>query len=174
MSTRKTVQLEDFGKELGDFSEHSLEAQKRAVINGIAKSIPDLVAASPVDTGLYAASWGFTETETGAIIGNHAPYAGVVEHGSRPFKAPLGPLLAWAQRVLRNTESKKSGKVLKHTATYSRTDSGEHETTYAPEVWALALYVQKKIAIEGISPKHVMEKTIPKILKNIKSELKRG
>jgi hypothetical protein len=151
--TKRVVDLEDFSRTLGDYSTRHLKDRKRAVMAGIAKSIPDLVAASPVDTGLYAQSWMMTETETSAIIGNSAPYAGIIEYGARPHKPPLGPLLAWAKRV---------------------TGSSSQPPDYEPHVWAIAIAVQKKIEEQGQQPKHILENMIPKIISNIREELKRG
>lgn len=154
----RTVNLADFSKELGDFAKASIQKKREAVAKGLAKSIPDLVAASPVDTGLYAASWDFTVGERSAVIGNYAPYAGVIEYGARPFVPPIGPLLAWAKRVLSGTH----------------VDTGQPETNYSPEVWALAKAVQKKIAARGMEPKHILENMIPKIIENIREEMTRG
>lgn len=156
MSTR-TIKLEDFSSEIGKYANLSAKKKQQAIARGIAKSIPDLVANSPVDTGRYAASWTFTMEEGRAIIGNHAPYAGVIEYGTRPFTPPIGPLLAWAKRVLSGDHS---------------VETGQPETNYSPEVWALAKAVQHKISKYGMEPKHVMERTIPKIVENIKQELK--
>ena len=44
---------------------------------------------------------------------------------------------------------------------------------YSNRVWALAKGTQNKIAKEGIKPRHVMEKLIPKIIANIKAEMER-
>lgn len=160
----KTLQLKDFAKELGDFSNRSLKEQRQAVARGFAKSIPDLVAASPVDTGLYAASWDFTVGEESAIIGNYAPYAGVIEYGARPFTPPIAPLLAWAKRVLTGQKD-DHGKLIQ---------TGQPETDYTPEVWALAKATQHKISEQGMQPRHVMTNMIPKIIENIREELIRG
>lgn len=158
MSQRKIVDLKDFAKEIGVYTDASIRDLRNATARGVARSIPDLVAASPVDTGLYAASWDFTVEEEAVILGNYAPYAGIIEDGARPFTPPLGPLLAWAKRV------KGMG---------GKNDTGQPETNYSPEVWALAKYVQKKIADEGMKPRHVMQNTLPKIMLNIKAEMKR-
>jgi len=123
------------------------------VVSGVAKSIPDLVQASPVDTGLYAASWDFTVEEKSVILGNYAPYAGIIEQGARPFTPPIGPLLAWAKRVLRDRSQPPD---------------------YSPEVWALARGTQNKIAAQGMQPRHILEKTLPKIMQNIKEEVTFG
>lgn len=149
----KVVKIENLSRELKEFSGKTLKENKAAVLSGVLKSIPDLVAASPVDTGQYAASWDFTTTETSVILGNFAPHAPIIEHGARPFTPPIGPLLAWAKRVLK---------------------SSSQPPDYDPEVWKLAKGVQKKIAAEGMQPRNILENMIPKIIENIREELKRG
>ena len=146
----KSVDLNKFSSELGKFAKASIKQKREAVARGLARSIPDLVAASPVDTGLYAASWGMTMTETAGILGNHAPYAGVIEYGARPFTPPIGPLLAWAKRVL---------------------SDDSQPPKYSSRVWALAKSVQKKIEEQGMMPKHILENMIPTIIENIKLEM---
>jgi len=159
MSTRKVVNLKDFSRELGNFAISSLKAKREATAKGIARSIPDLVAASPVDTGLYAASWDFTVSERSAVIGNYAPYSGIIEYGARPFTPPIGPLLAWAKRVLSGAKDEQGRKV----------ETGQ-PGEYSSAVWALAKGTQKKIASVGMAPKHVMENSIPLIIDNIRRE----
>lgn len=146
----KVVKLENFANELRDFTDKTLEQQKAAVASGIAKSIPDLVDASPVDTGLYAQSWAFSIDEEKAIIGNFAPHASIIEEGARPFTPPIGPLLAWAKRVLQDASQPPN---------------------YSERVRALAYGTQKKIAAEGIKPRHILRDMIPTIIQNIKEEL---
>ena len=147
------MKLENFAKELGEFSKAHISEQKAAVTRGIVRSIPDLVAASPVDTGQYANSWDFTEGEKSTILGNFSPHAPIIERGARPFTPPIAPLLAWAKRVLGDPSQPPD---------------------YSPEVWGLARGTQNKISREGMKPKHVLEKMIPTIIENIKEELKRG
>lgn len=149
----KQVKLEDLSKAIKNYTSYSLKKRKQAVIMGIQKSIPDLVAASPVDTGNYAQSWAMNVTETSAIIGNFAPYAGIIENGARPHTPPIGPLLAWAKRVLQ---------------------SSSQPPDYDKEVWALAIGVQKKIEAHGQAPRHILENMIPKIIENIREELQHG
>lgn len=148
----KIVKLENFAKELDDFSKASLEKQQRAVAGGVIASVPNLVANSPVDTGQYAASWDFTIDEKSAILGNYAPHAPIIEKGARPFTPPLAPLLAWAKRVLK---------------------SPSQPPDYDSDVWALARGTQQKIAAVGMQPKNVLENEIPNIIENIKRELNR-
>ena len=148
----KVVSLQNLAKELGAVTEAHLSELKRATALGVAKSIPDLVKNSPVDTGLYAQSWDFTSTEKAVILGNYAPHAAIIEHGARPFTPPIGPLLAWAKRVLRDPSQPPN---------------------YSDRVWALAKGTQKKISLEGMRPKKVMENAIPSIIANIRQEYMR-
>lgn len=148
----KRVKLGDFQRELGDYLDKSLEDQKAAAAMGIAKSIPDLVRASPVDTGLYAQSWAMTETEASIIIGNTAPHAPIIEDGARPFTPPIKPLLEWAKRVLQDPSQPPD---------------------YSDRVWALARGTQNKIAREGMEPKHVLKKALPGIIENIRKEFEK-
>lgn len=166
MSQRKVVDLKNFAKELGVWSNNSIKELRNATARGIERSIPDLVAASPVDTGLYAASWDMTVQETAVILGNYAPYAGVIEYGARPFKPPIGPLLQWAKRVL---QSKSQPLTKQEVASTGKSDLSGYDS----DVWALAISVQKKIEEHGIAPRHIMENAIPGILKRIKEEMQK-
>jgi hypothetical protein len=146
----KVINLSEFAKELGAWSESHIVELKAGALAGVARSIPDLVAASPVDTGLYAQSWNFTETETSVILGNYAPYAPIIEYGSRPgHRVPIQPLLAWAKRVLGDPSQPPN---------------------YSPAVRGLAYGTQKKIFDRGTLPKAVLQNAMPMILENIKKE----
>lgn len=145
----KRVNLSDFSNELGSFSKASLAEQKKAVVAGVARSLPELAATSPVDTGLYAASWDMSVQEQSVIAGNYAPYAGIIEDGARPFIPPIAPLLAWAKRVLQDSSQPPN---------------------YSSRVWALARGTQKKIAAEGMQPRHILQNMIPTIIQNIREE----
>jgi len=148
----KTVNLQDFAKEMGVHNDSQIKSFKKATVLGIAQAIPLLVEKSPVDTGLYAQSWDFTEHENGVILGNYAPYAAIIENGARPFTPPIGPLLQWAKRVLMDSSQPPN---------------------YSNDVWALAKGTQKKISEVGMKPQHIMENAIPEILANIKREYER-
>lgn len=162
----KQVSLKDLAKELKATSTAQQEKLKRATLEGCMESIPMLVERSPVDTGLYAQSWKAEALEdgNGARIGNYAPYAAVIEFGARPGHwVPIKPLLEWAKRVLTNTTvtDKKTGKERK-------VKTGQPESGYSPEVWALAKGTQRAIYQRGIYPKHILENAVPVILDNIK------
>ena len=148
----KTINLGDLSKELKNFSKKHIEDLKAATVMGVVGSIPELVQSSPVDTGLYAQSWDFTVEETKVVLGNYAPHAGIIERGARPFTPPIQPLLAWAKRVLQDPSQPPD---------------------YSSEVWALARGTQAKIAIEGMKPRHVLEKALPGIIARVQMEIDR-
>lgn len=151
MST-KEVDLKDFAKELGVDTKAEIEHFKKSILDGLYASLPMLVENSPVDTGLYAQSWGVSKLEDGAEIGNTAPYAPIIENGARPFTPPIGPLLAWAKRVLQDPSQPPD---------------------YSHQVWALAKSVQKKISERGMFPRHILENATSGILDNIKAAYER-
>ena len=140
------VKVKDFPKVFKKYSEKLGKEMKGIVAKEVVDAIPRLVKKSPVDTGQYANSWMFTPSEEKVILGNHAPHAVVIEFGARPHTPPIGPLLAWAKRVLKD-------------------DSQPPD--YSPQVWALAKSVQTKIEEIGQAPKHILTKEIPEIIKNI-------
>jgi hypothetical protein len=150
--TARRVNLKELSAEIKGFGAATLAKQKKAVVMGLARSIPMLAESSPVDTGLYAQSWDFTVTEDKAILGNFAPHAPIIEYGARPFTPPIAPLLAWAKRVLKD---------------------GSQPPNYSSKVWALAKYTQAKIAREGMQPKAILQNAMPAIFANIKAELER-
>ncbi len=144
----------DYGARLREYVGNVLlPHEKEAVVRGVARSIPDLVAASPVDTGLYAQSWRMTDTEKSVILGNDAPHAPIIEFGARPFSPPIEPLLAWAKRVLGDSSQPPD---------------------YSPEVRSLAWGVKKKIEREGMAPKSILGNMLDKIIDNIIAELRNG
>lgn len=146
------VTLKQLGDRIEGFSEQHLETQRAAVVLGLSRSLPDLARRSPVDTGQYASSWDFTADEKKAIIGNFAPHAPIIEWGARPFTPPLQPLLAWAKRVL---------------------EDPSQPPDYSDAVWGLAIYTQKKIESEGMTPRHILKDSYNMLVSNIEKEFKR-
>lgn len=158
----KVVSLNNLSKELGLNISSRLEEYKKAVLDACLESLPDLIEASPVDTGLYAQSWGVEEGESSVTVGNTAPHAPIIEYGARPFTPPIKPLLDWAKRVL-SGQKDANGKPIK---------TGQPESGYSDEVWALAKGVQKKIAERGMIPRHVLENATPMIMRRIEERLR--
>jgi len=146
----KTIKLSQLASELGIAARDIQEAQRGIVANAIIKEFPNIIKNSPVDTGLFSQSWDLVQTETSMLLGNYAPHASIIEYGARPFTPPIGPLLAWAKRVLQDPSQPPE---------------------YSSDVWGLAKGTQKKISELGMQPKGVMEKAIPKIIDQIKIDI---
>ena len=147
------IDLKDFSRYLGYFSEDHIDFIKKSVVRGVVRSIPELVRNSPVDTGQYASSWDVIHDKKSVTVGNYAPHAPIIEFGARPYRPPLPPLLAWAKRVLGDPSQPPD---------------------YSNQVWALAVYTRNKIEKYGQAPKHIMTKMIPTIIDYIDAELKHG
>lgn len=150
--TRRVLNLSDLADEIKGFGSAHVEDQRAAVMMGLYRSLPMLAMKSPVDTGQYAASWDVQDFGDHAHIGNFAPHAPMIEYGARPFTPPIGPLLAWAKRVLKDPSQPPD---------------------YSPQVWALARGTQNKIRAEGMRPRRVLSDALPDILRNIELEFKR-
>ncbi len=152
MSVVKSVNLEDLGRILKAEPKRQMKEIRLATRTGLLRSIPSLVQNSPVDTGLYASSWQFSETEKTMILGNFAPHAAIIEYGARPFTPPIAPLLEWAKRVL---------------------GDGSQPPDYSPAVRSLAYGTREKIKLQGMKPRNILGKSIPMILDNIRKEFKK-
>jgi len=156
------VSLKDFAKELDKSNQQDIARFKTGVLLGLYRSMPELVKSSPVDTGQYASSWRILPMRDRVVVGNFAPHAPFIEYGVRPMaphKPPIGPLLAWAKRVLEDPVTPRDPN---------------DPNDYSEEVRALAFATQKKISEQGIEPKRVMQNAIPMMMENIKKELERG
>lgn len=148
----KRISLKDFAKsELPELTKRAIEEQRFIVLDSILEALPEIVRISPVDTGLYAQSWSYEISENAITIGNSAPHAPVIELGARKFRPPIAPLLAWAKRVLQDPSQPPE---------------------YSPEVWRLAVGVQKKIELHGMAPRHIMQKGVDIVLDNIVRRLR--
>ena len=148
----KVIGIEHFSRDMRKFIKTRQEEYRKSVIKSVIDYLPDLVKDTPVDTGEMASSWDYEEHSKGVDLGNYAPHSPIVEYGSRPFKPPIRPLLAWAKRVLKDASQPPK---------------------YSSDVWKLAKGTQKKIMKEGMAPKHIMEKTLPKILESIQEDMER-
>jgi hypothetical protein len=144
----KIVELDKFEEELGMFSKQHIENFRMAIIDSISENMRTLVENSPVDTGLYAQSWKMEVLTDMVLVGNTAPYAPMIEFGTRPFTPPLRPLLEWARRVLKRP-------------------------IIDNECYRLAIGIQKKISQQGMVPHHILTNTIDKIMEGIRVRMKK-
>lgn len=147
------VRLKHFGKIWESAFADKRKAMEKGLIEGVLTGQTIVMENSPVDTGLYQASWSTELTGPGiAVLGNTAPHAPIIEYGARPHTPPIGPLLAWAKRVLQDPSQPPN---------------------YSSAVWGLAKGTQRKIAKYGQDPKNVLTNAIPLIEEAIKREIKR-
>lgn len=140
MSTRITIP--EFARRVRDLGGE----MKTAVQMGMVKAAQRLDAimleeidhAEPfpaVDRGILRASRFVKTSASGTItVGVEAPHWPYINKGTRPFWAPIGPLIDWVRRKGLATEES--------------------------EVRSIAYAVQHKIATEGIKPRNIQAKAI--------------
>lgn len=153
MAIKKVSLNEYLQKEIPALKKLTLDKQREIILDEIAKELVELVKKSPVDTGLFAQSWEMVATDSQVSLGNSAPYAKIIEMGARPFTPPIGPLLAWAKRVLQDPSQPPQ---------------------YSTEVRNLAYGVQKKIAQFGMKPHRLLEQSIEAIMDRVAERVRRG
>ncbi len=147
------VKIDEFDKAWDKATDEMRRTMHKGLVSGTLKGQKIVMENSPVDTGLYQASWRVIEMAFGHVqLGNTAPHAPAIEFGARPHTPPIGPLLAWAKRVLQDPSAPPG---------------------YSDAVWSLAKGTQNKIAQFGQEPKHVLTNAIPKIRDEIIREIKR-
>ena len=142
MAVVKTIQLKEFVKQFKDrkFLMNQMELVYKSVYEACLKSVKPMAERSPVDTGLYASAWETRKINKHEIqFGNTAPYADMVEKGSRPFKPPFQPILEWSARQMKTTPDD-------------------------PKARRMAWRVVKKIEREGIDPKNVLELGLEEVI----------
>lgn len=122
---------------------------RSAAQRGVGVVVEEIDKAEPypaVNTGSLRQSARARNTPTGASLDVDAPHAAPINNGCRPFHPPLGPLVVWAVRKFGVTES---------------------------EAWGIAKSVAKKIATEGIEPRHFFEKAMARMGPIIDEEVTR-
>lgn len=120
---------------------------RSAAQRGVGEVVRQIDNADPfaaVNTGGLRQSARARPTVDGAVVEVDAPHAAVSNDGARPFKPPIGPLVAWAQRKFGLSRS---------------------------EAWRVARGVQKKIEAQGIEPRHWWEKAMVEIEKFVDEEV---
>lgn len=150
---RKRVTLEGFARELETLSPALKGAVTRGLrsaalrLEGMVKEEIELAQPFPaVDRGELKASVTTVRHPDGANVEVQAPHAAIIEDGTRPFRPPLAPLIAWASRKF-----------------------GANEREAKRIAWAVA----DKIASNGIAPRHYFEKAWVRVQPEIAKEIRR-
>jgi hypothetical protein len=104
----------------------------------------------PIHTGHYRRAWKVTQIPKGAILGNDAPYAPVIELGRRPGATapPLAPILDWVFKKFRRERKWK--------ARHSGKRAELKELQQHAEMRQIAFAIQQKIKKRGMAPRHIM------------------
>ena len=92
------IQPEQVGAAFTNADEELRERVTRGLQLGALRAIPLVVKATPADRGQARAAWDVLLLPNGANLFNDAPYAGILEAGSRPHRPPLIPILRWVVR----------------------------------------------------------------------------
>lgn len=120
---------------------------RSAAHRGVGIIVEEIDKALPypaVNTGGLRQSARAGNTAEGAFVEVDAPHAAPINNGTRPFYPPLAPLIAWAVRKFGVSEA---------------------------EAQRIARGVAKKIAAEGIAPRHFFEKAMARISEIIDVEI---
>ncbi len=155
--TRRMLSLEHFAKKVGEIPEEMegavIRGLRSAAHHGVGEVVRSIATTSPhpaIDTGALGRSVEAIDTPRGGDIIVDAPHAAPIENGSRPFWPPLQPLIDWSMRKFGVSEKEAEG---------------------------IARAVQRKIAEEGIEPRHYFRRAMRRVRKivpiEVESELKK-
>lgn len=125
----------------------TVRGMQKAAMRGVGIVTEAIGSSSPYpaeDTGRLKGSVGFDKFPDGGAIKVDAPHAPFMEHGTRAHMPPLRPLVTWAVRKFGVPES---------------------------EAYGIAIGIRKKIADEGIEPRHFMKNSIPEIERQMMIEI---
>jgi hypothetical protein len=112
----------------------------------------EIVSKSDGATGRFIQSWHVNEVENGAELINDAPYAAIVEYGSRPHWPPFRPIFDYMGRVMGIPTSgvPNGGK-------YDMSDLPIFKSEPALEQVRQAAYsVALAISLSGTKPRHIL------------------
>lgn len=192
--TSLPAELREAGRRLGSAAVNAMRGAAMMSLGHIQESINETAPYVPVDTGQYRQAWQVEHVLGGADLFNPTIQASIIEYGSRPHTAPIGPLLDWAERKLRSGGVPRTptpvsmGRRLKRAVrrvvkkigrrlggpSQGRSRSGVTRTiTASKEVQDLAFRAWVKIREDGTDAKRVMERARPQMLRAVELEIER-
>lgn len=119
-----------------------VEAVRKGIYEAALAGLGVIVPAAPKDTGHLRQSAHVESdivTQTIAIVLD-APYAALIELGTRPHMAPIQPLIDWVHR---------------HATLLGAADEAAEKS--------IAYAIRQKIAVEGSEPTFFVRESIPKL-----------
>lgn len=168
----RTVNAKDLPKLLAHTRKVIKKAHQRAILESVAVGAELVATRVPVDTGRLKQSVrlrrkgksGFPE-----IVAD-APYAGVIEAGSRPHWAPLRPLLGWVKRKVGREARAMGIRVPSRVGVYRGRSAAAWRRynrrsklrgDFVDAVLKTARLVQRKIATKGTRAHWFMKRSLP-------------
>ncbi len=152
--TTRSVSLEDFPEILRALPEQFTDAAVRGLRSAGARlvgfAVEEITSASPhpaVATGELADSVRSFPVDDGAIVKVTAPHAAPIEEGTRPHYPPIQPIRDWVR-----------------TKGFAQDDAS---------IERIARAVARKIARDGIAPRHFFAKAVKRIEPEIPVEIAR-
>ena|GEM_PF-2881187 len=150
-----TLSPDQLGAWLRKHNRQVEEALVRATRGAALRSERILVDATPADTGEARRGWRIEFHPDGTELVNDAPHFFVLEHGSRPHRPPLLPILRWVMRVAFD------GQVI-------------DDVDDAPrEAVQMARAIVEKIANEGTAPHNIVRGNSGELLRILRMTTKR-
>ena len=161
-----TFDFDGFAKEMSKLPERQVKAAIRGLQAGAMHGKAVVKDKSPVGvTGLMKKPWKNQNLPDGAILYNDAPYAGVVEQGSRPFwisPAGMEELIHWVWHM-RGKLNMGAGRglALKSGKNSSRAVKGGNAMFMA--VLRVARAIAFHFAQYGIKPQFPLKNSLPEL-----------
>jgi hypothetical protein len=152
-----------------------LERVQSQLFEAAQAGVPIVARAAPVDTGELRRSVHavrVSEAESRLVV--DSPVAGIVEVGSRPHWAPLGPILAWVRRH-RMAFGLKRPRIIRM-GHFQRALRGVGFAVTTPDLEAIrvARAIQASIAKNGTRPRWFVRSSLPKLRKILDAQVKKA
>lgn len=172
-----TIRAQDYGRFMRRLGAKFVPAVERGVLSGVKKSTAagDVLqsntvhapAASPngfdgaVNTGAFRRAWFAERIDHGARVYNKMPYAPIIEWGRRP--------VGWQYKRGAAAGTGKKSLVIEQLARWAHTRMGLSAAAARGAAFAIANAINRR----GLLGRHVLEDSIPGILKNVDAEILR-
>lgn len=169
-TARIEIKAEEVGAQLTARYKGTIQWIDQAQFDAANFAMRKAVKGSPVDQGFYKNAWKVTRRsllgKTQTELRNDAPYAGVLESGTRPYWPPFAPLFEWAKR--KAGDLALGGMVSVGSQAFTKTKAGtlrykgqaSLEEDDLGGLHAFVRAIQRKVAREGFKPKHILRQTL--------------
>lgn len=180
MGDIETVDLSQYGARLRADSRKRRTIVKQAMYKAALEGLVIVAADTPVDRGRLRNAWDVERVDDGADLFNDAPYAGVVEAGSRPHTPPFKPILRWVVRnfglnleaVMARRAADQAGADPDQAARQAlqnarRSLVGDDTESASSNARAMAWSIVKNIEENGTEPVHMVKNNLPRLRREV-------